>query len=151
MSKVIKWDKKYLTIYKYLLINKCDSYYSYLTEIQKVLIKSLEKSITDDKIKSLNKAIRKKIASSENYYEKGLYEIGKKKNKKAIKNLRKSIELDSTNIKAIFFLCIAYEMENKYDLAIQNYEKFIEEKENKMTFIAKVFLNLTKRKLKDKK
>jgi tetratricopeptide (TPR) repeat protein len=133
------------------LINKCDSYYTYLTEIQKVLIKSLEKSTTENDIKSLNKAIRKKSASSENYYEKGLYELGKKKNKKAIKSLRKSIELDSTNMKVIFFLSIAYEMENKYDLAIDNYEKFIEQKENKMTFIAKVFLNLTKRKLKDKK
>jgi len=127
------------------LIFQCNSYYNFVLESKKAMLENLTKEINEQQADSLNQILKNNKITPELMWEIGIYELSVGNIKKAKLDFIKSLEINPQYIPANFFLAIVYEKEENYNSAIKYYEKLIEQKENSLTPIVKMFLGVAQR------
>ncbi len=131
------------------LVNNCDSYYSFLIECKKTTLKNMSKGVSKKEADSLVAIIKSGKWTAETMWKMGSYELGLKNLEKAEDYFNKSLEKNPQYAPSIFFLGIVFDTKGDYQMAIDRYNQIIDQEENSLTFIVKMFLEVAKRKIKE--
>ncbi|MEW7289640.1 hypothetical protein [Aquimarina sp. 2304DJ70-9] len=135
------------------MINNCDAYYTYFSKAREIMLINLGKGITEQKVDSLTNLIEKSYWKTNLLFQRGAYELGLGNVSKAKSDLVSCLEKNPIHIHAMFFLAMAHELEEDYKSAIPLYEEIIDQNQNQnpLTNLAKIYLTITKRRLKENK
>ena len=132
------------------LVNNCDSYYRFLIDCKKVTLDNMSKGISKKEADSLSAIIKNGDWTEEVMWKMGSYQLGLGNLKKAKDNFNQSLDKNPQYLPSIFFLGIVNDAEGDYTKAIDRYNQVMSKEENSLTFIVRMFLEVAKRKVKEK-
>ncbi|WP_298895044.1 hypothetical protein [uncultured Psychroserpens sp.] len=135
------------------LVNDCDSYYQYTSELSSFMKKNMEKGVTQKNVDSLTRLINKDSLNIALIWERGANKIGLKKYKSAQSDFKYCLSKDVNYIPAMFFLAWSYHLQGDFKNAILTYQNVLNQKSELGSIgdITKIYLATLKRKLRDKK
>ncbi|MFS4493821.1 tetratricopeptide repeat protein [Maribacter sp. 2308TA10-17] len=131
------------------LVNNCNAYYEFLLECKKTAFENMNKGISKKEADSLSYIIKKGNWTAETMWQMGSYELGMGNLITAKANFNKALKKNPLHIPSIFFMGIVHDNEGDYKKAINRYNQALEQEENSLTFIVKMFLEVAKRKEKE--
>lgn len=132
------------------LVNNCDSYYRFLIDCKKVTLDNMSKGISKKEADSLSAIIKNGDWTEEVMWKMGSYQLGLGNLKEAKNNFNQSLDKNPQYLPSIFFLGIVNDAEGDYRKAIDRYNQVMSKEENSLTFIVRMFLEVAKRKVKEK-
>jgi len=131
------------------LINSCDSYFDYFVKSQKTMLINLGKGVTKHKVDSITNLIEKSHWPTNLIWERGSFQLGLGNTQAAKSDFETCLKRSPIHVPALFFLAWAHDIEGNYALAIPLYERMIEQSTHSMVFMAKIYLAVDLRKVKE--
>ena len=135
------------------LINDCDAYYEFAKGTNALLYKNIGKDSNQKKVDSLSKLVEKNPKNIMLIWERGATNLGIQNIEGAQTDFKLCLEENTDFFPARFFLAVSYDVTGDYDNALKEYQILVNQSRHTdlgpMTDISKMFLALTKRKIKE--
>lgn len=131
------------------LINDCDNYYDYSSQLISQMLKNIGKDSSQKRIDSISILIDKNPKNIKLIWERGAHKIGIGDLKSAQSDLKTCLEVDFSYAPALFFLACSYDLEGNPKKAIEIFDKILEQNKDfgSLGDFAKIYSAVLKRRL----
>jgi len=134
------------------LINQCDSYYTYVSKLSPFILKSIQKTSSQENIDTLTKQIDSTDQNIALIGERGTNKMGLLDFKSAEADFNICLNEDPSFPPALFFLAFLHDINGDSEKAIVLYENLLNQDQDLKSIgdVSKIFLAFNKRKIKEK-